>query len=216
MLLNLDIDPADVDPNGIAAALPTGTDWSLAGDAEWLLSGAGDALAHRLGITTAGNEPAGNAPSMTLTGTDADGNVITDTVVLPNATLVETAEYFLTVTSATTGSDTTVGLIDIGWVDEIASKTIPLAWHRNVTSSYWLDVTGTISVSVQFSIDNIEGLAKQSDGQWVEGHASLTAEVADSTAIVVVPVGFSGFRLILVSYTDGAECQLRGSQAEER
>lgn len=214
MLLNLDIDPSNVDPNGIAAALPTGTDWSLTADAEWLLGAAPDTLAHRLGITTAGNEPAGNAPSMVLTGTDADGNVITDTVVLPNATLVETTEYFATVTSATTGANATVGLVDIGWVDEVASATIPLNWHQNVPSNYYLDVTGTLSVSLVFTQDNWRMKAKQSAVKWIEGDATLTAEIADSSAVVTVKSGYSAFRAIFNSYTDTAELQLRATQAE--
>ena len=99
-LQSFDIDPANVNAAGIANDLSTGTAWSFAGDAEWTATSATDGLAHRLVVTTAGNEPAGNAPNLTLVGTDANDNAITDTVVLPNITTVETTLYFKTVTSA--------------------------------------------------------------------------------------------------------------------
>ena len=72
----IDIDPAAVDDNGIADDLPTGSAWAFGTDAEWLANSSGDGLAHRLVITTTGNEPAGNAPVLTLVGTDPDEIVL--------------------------------------------------------------------------------------------------------------------------------------------
>ena len=203
----LSYDPANVDANGIAAALTTDTDWSLSGDAEWLLSSAGDSLAHRLVITTAGNEPAGNGPTMTLTGTDADNHAITDSVVLPNATTIETAKYFKTVTSATTGANATVGLIDIGWVDEIVSPSIRL--DENYQSNWHLDVTGTISIDTDFLIKDwtrAPRLSDQNAEPWLDAVvADLDAETADSATAVVVPEGYRWMRFRVNSYTDTAE-----------
>ena len=64
------------------------TSWNSAETALWVATGAGDGLAHRLGITTTGNEPSGTPSFLTLTGPDADGNTITEPVTMPNATLV--------------------------------------------------------------------------------------------------------------------------------
>ncbi len=47
----IDIDPANVDADGIADALPTGTAWSLSGDAEWLASSSGEVFESRLPLT---------------------------------------------------------------------------------------------------------------------------------------------------------------------
>ena len=317
MLLNLDIDPANVDvdgigdalpvtvadPNGIAAALPTGTSWTQAGDAEyitesvngaksqhiivttaadettpqstmtlvgtdrdgaaitedltlpnagtvvtskqfltvtgisvdvttegvidvgwlitswnsdetalWVATSAGDSLAHRLGVTTTGDEPGGGLnPLLTLTGTDADGYAITETVTLPNATLVETVKYFLTVTEASTGPNAVAGVFDIGWVDEVASETFELDSSRNVPSNYQIDITGTINVSLVFTMDNLF-TSEQSDIKFVAGDAALTSETMD-TAVIVMPSGFTGFRAVVNSYSSGGELQLRATQA---
>ena len=209
-----DFDPANVDVDGIADGLATGTDWSFSATALWLLDRAGDGLAHRLGVTTVGNEPAGNSPSLTLTGTDADDNVITDVVVLPNATLVETTKYFLTVTSATTGSDETVGTMDIGWVDEFVSPTVYL--DEQFQSNWQIDLTGTISIDTDFLMKDIRKgtlLADQNAEPWLDAVvATLDAETADSATAVVVPEGYVGMRFRVNSYSSGAEFQVYQSQ----
>ncbi len=205
----------DVETTGVTDVGWLITSWNSAETALWVATSAGDSLAHRLGITTTGNEPAGADPLLTITGTDADGKPLTETVTLPNATLVETVEYFLTVTEASTGENAVAGVFDIGWVDEVASRTIALAWRKDVPSNYHLDVTGTLSASVQFTQDEYwVAPANQGDIKWSEGDSSLTAETADSSAVVTVKSGYTAFRVIFVSYSSGAELQLRATQAE--
>ncbi len=206
----------DVETTGVTDVGWLITSWNSAETALWVGTSSGDLLAHRLIVTTTGDEPAGADPLLTITGTDADGNVQTETVTLPNATTVETAKYFLTATEGSTGVNAVAGVFDIGWVDEVSSATIKLDWRQHYPSNWWLDVTGTISVDVEFTQDDWESKAQQSDVLWVAGDAALTAETADSTAMVVVPAGFTAARVVLNSYTDTAECQLRGTQAEAR
>jgi len=213
-------DPANADPDGIADALTTGTDWSLSGDSEWLLSSAGDLLAHRLIATTAGDEPANNDPLMTFTGTDADGNVITDTVTLPNATTVESSEYFLTVTSATTGANATVGTVDVGWVDEFVSQSIKL--DGNYQSNWQINLTGTISIDTDWLVkDRLRPplLSEQNVEPWLDGsgvQAALDAETGDSSLAVVVLEGYKWMRFRVNSYTDTAEFDVYFTQKEVR
>lgn len=209
----LDLDPAAVDDNGIADDLPTGTSWSLSGDAEWLADNSGDSLAHQLVITTAGNEPAGNAPTLTLTGTDADGKPQTDTVTLPNATTVETTKYFLTVTSAT-ASAATVGTMDIGWVDEFASKTIVLDHYADTQPSAQVLVTGTINFDIEITLQNPFDdtqaapfdYAGQEDLAWLND-ANFTGKTASLAAQLGIP-GNRAMRVVVNSYTDTAELQV--------
>jgi hypothetical protein len=192
------------------------TSWNLAETALWLIGPLPDFLAHQLVVTTTGNEPAGADPLLTIIGTDADDRVQTETVVMPNATTVETTKYFKTVTEASTGENAVAGVFDIGWVDEVSSETIPLFWRKHVPSNWWLDVTGTLSVSVEFTMDDWRSKEDQAAVLWVAGDAALTAETADSSAVITVKAGYTAARLIYVSYTDTAECQLRGTQAEAR
>ncbi len=214
--LTVDQISVDVETTGVTDVGWLITSWNTAETALWVGTSAGDRLAHRLIVTTTGNEPAGADPLLTLTGTDADGNAITETVTLPNATLVETTKYFLTVTEGSTGDNAVAAVFDIGWVDEVSSKTFALDWRHNYPSNYWLDVTGTILLSVQFTQDDWQQKTEQSDIFWVAGDAALTAETADSSALVTIPSGFTGGRLILTTYSSGAEVQLRGTQAEAK
>jgi len=199
-----DIDPANVDANGIAALLPAGTAWSFSGDAEWLATSAGDSLAHQLVITTVGNEPAGNAPVLTLTGTDADGNVQTEDITLPNATTIETTLYWLTVTSGATQA-ATVDTVDIGWVDEVATHSIPIDWRNSEGATYAVDVTGTIDYTVQEMFDPAQQSSPSQNASW-HNLTALAAKTADLAAVGTVNA--TAVRLLVNSYTDTAEIQL--------
>ncbi len=212
----LSYDPANADADGIADALPTGTDWSLSGDAEWLLSSAGDSLAHRLILTTTGDEPVGNGPTMTLTGTDADDHAITEDRVLPNASTIETVKYFKTVTSATTGSDATINTVDIGWVDEFVSQSNPL--DEKSQSNWHIDLTGTVSIDTDWLVKDWTRtpiLGDQNAEPWLDGsgvQAALDGETTDSSIAVVVLEGYTYMRFRVNSYTNTAEFDVHFSQ----
>lgn len=205
-----DIDPAAADADGIADDLGTGTSWSLSGDAEWLASSASDGLAHQLVITTAADEPGGNAPTLTITGTDADGNTITDTVTLPDSTTVETAKYFLTATSAT-ASAATVGTMDIGWVDEISTPTYMLNRYADTGALVHIDIsTEAMDLTIQVTMQDLNGTDTNSDQStiaWINtGTAGLVT--ASSDVIGRVEAGVNALRVLVNSYTDTAEAQV--------
>lgn len=200
----IDIDPANVDDNNIADDLATGTSWSSS-DAEWLSTSHPDGLAHQLVVTTAGNEPAGNGPDLTITGTDADGKTITDTVTLPNATTVETSKYFKTVTSASADA-ATIDTFDIGFVDEVASKTYPLDNYLPYPPTVQADVTGTINFDIEYTNSDITTNTGQGNFIWVDD-GNWTAVTADQTDDLTLP-GYRAIRVIVNSYSSGAEIQL--------
>lgn len=207
----IDIDPANVDANGIAAALPTGTSWVFGTDAEWVAQSSGDSLAHRLVITTVGNEPAGNAPILTLVGTDPDGIAQTEAITLPNATTIESTKYWLTVPSGSTQA-ATVGVFDIGWVDEVATQTLPLNYRNSEAATFAVDVTGAINYTVQETLDQIHTLDNPSvDASWFDISA-LAAKTADLLAQGTIHATAS--RLVVGSYTDTAEIQFTTMQNE--
>lgn len=205
----IDIDPANVDDNGIADDLPTGTAWAFGTDAEWLATGSGDGLAHRLVITTIGNEPAGNAPILTLVGTDPDGIAQTEAITLPNATTIESTKYWLTVPSGTTQA-ATINTIDIGWVDEVMTPTIPLNYRNTEAATMSVDVTGTINYTIEQTLDNIHGLTNPSvDASWFPLAASSANDI-----LAVGTIHASACRLVTDSYTDTAEIQFTVMQNE--
>jgi len=212
MLHKIDIDPANVNLIGYAS--------NVTGDAFTLTANdSGDSLAHQVSIRNdSANDHSGK--TVTLVGTDANGNPQTEVVTGPGVSAtVESTKYFLTLTSATPSATIGGDTFDIGWVDEVVSKTFVLNHAEHVPSNFWLDVTGTINVDVQFTQTdslNVAAFADQEAAFWVAGDAALTAETADSSAMVVVPAGFTGFRVKVNSYTDTAELQLYATQAQRR
>lgn len=199
-----DIDPANVDTNGIAAALPTGTAWAFGTDAEWVASGSGDGLAHRLNITTAGNEPGGNAPILTLVGTDQDGFAQTEAIVLPNATTIESTKYWLTVPSGTTQA-ATINTFDIGWVDEVMTKLLPINYRAHEAATHAVDVTGTANYTIEETLEEIHpqlNAGTPENLSWFPITA-LTAKAADLKE--PGEVHSTAVRLVVNSYTDTAE-----------
>lgn len=212
-----DFDPANASLTGFLSNA-TGATWTLSA------TSSGDSLAHQVSIR---NDSATDHSAKTaiLTGTDADGDAQTETVSLPaGSATVESTKYFLTLTtvvpSATIGADT----MDIGWVDEFASKTIPLDFYREIPPLVSLNVTGTISLEVQLTnsdvllkgkVDDIPAANRFTDQEsflWIDDDV-LAAVTADSHGkISDWPV--KAMRLIANSYTDTAEVQMGLTQAQ--
>lgn len=212
MLLKLDIDPANVNLIGFASNV-TGDTFVLTAN------NSGDSLAHQVSVRNdTANDHSGK--TLTLVGTDANGNPQTEVITGPGVSAtVESTKYFLTLISVTPSATIGADTFDIGWVDEVASRTVALNHSEHVPSNFWLDITGTINVDVQFTQTDVLSVPTYPDQEahlWVAGDAALTAETADSTAVIVVPAGFAGFRVKVNSYTDTAELQLHVTQAQRR
>ncbi len=211
MLKMIDMDPANENLTGYYSNA-TGT-----GPFTMSATNSGDDLAHQVSLR---NDSANSKSGITftLTGTDADGRPQVETLAGPGSSAtVESTKYFLTLTtvavSATLGADT----VDIGWVDEVASPTYELNWRLNAPSYYYLDVTGTCSIDVQFTISDTTDrrlYTDQNSYKWFIVSASLDDETADSTAAIAIAAGYTGFRIISNSYSSGAEWQTYVSQPE--
>jgi len=202
-LKTFDLDPANASLTGFASNV-TGASFTLTA------STSGDGLAHQVSIR---NDSATDhsGKTITLVGTDENGKAISDVVTGPgNGATVESALYFLTLTSATPSATIGADTFDIGWVDEVAWPWIPLNWRNpNVTGIIQTDVTGTIDYSVWECFQNIL------DGDtpiWrvITALSAKTADVAASSP----SAGATGLRLVVNSYTDGAEIQMYLNQPD--
>lgn len=124
-----------------------------------LASSAGDSLAHQLNFTSAANI---SDHTFLVTGTDENGIAQTETVTGPNANTVESAKYFLAVSSivpnATLGADT----VDIGWVDEFVTPAYRTDRYRDSLQAEVI-VTGTIDYSVQRTLSDMSGTLSWAD-----------------------------------------------------
>src|SRR3990167_3846942 len=202
----LDLDPANANLTGFLSNA-TGATWTLTA------TNSGDFLAHQVSIR---NDTANDHSAKTaiLTGTDADGKAQTETVALPaGSATVESTKYFLTLTSVVPSATIGVDTMDIGWVDEFVTQTIPLNHYANNAASVQVTVTGTINFDVEDTLENPfdSALADQSALDWLND-ANFTAKTA-SLANNLAMTGVRAMRVVVNSYTDTAELQVYITQS---
>lgn len=207
MLLKLRCDPANASLTGFASNMTGAGPWTMTAN------NSGDSLAHQVSCR---NDSANNhsGKTLTLTGTDANGLAQVETMAGPGGSAtVESTKYFLTLdtvaVSATIGADT----FDFGWVDEFTTPAILLDWRRNAPSNWFLDVTGTINLDVDFAVQDVGGV-NEADIKWAVVSSSLDDETSDSTAFVQIASGYTAARVRCNSYTDTAEVTVYASQPE--
>ncbi|MEE8208129.1 MAG: hypothetical protein V3T88_04130, partial [Nitrosomonadaceae bacterium] len=171
-----------------------------------------DGFGHQLDIIDTGADDQTGA-NYTITGTDSDGAAEVENRVGPaSGATIETAKYFLTVTSIEISSPVAASTIDVGTVDEVASKTVPLNYRNFEAATFAVDVTGTIDYTVQETLDEIQLQANPSaDASW-HNITALAAKTADllSQGTTHATAG----RLIINSYSTGAELQFTTMQNE--
>ncbi|MEX2125473.1 MAG: hypothetical protein WD795_16385 [Woeseia sp.] len=166
-----------------------------------------DGLAHKLSVDPSADI---DGIQITIVGTDADNNSITEVIVGATTDTVESAKYFKTIVSVT--PDTTdAATIDVGFVDEVASQIYPLNWREPFPAGlFQLVLTGTASIDFQFFIPDP---ARFPDTSLVPSvvDADLDGEAASVVAFIE-EAGYHGFRVIFNSYTDTAELQIYTAQ----
>lgn len=175
---------AAADPNGIAEDQQLGAAGDLTLDGVLATAGVAELGAQRqVALESAGNISTTN---FTVTGTDDQGRVISETVVGPNTSTVVTALNFRTVTQiaadAAFATDIEVGTNGVG-----ASQEIPLDQYISPFNvSLFLGITGTVDVTVQFTADDIFGDAP-GPFNWTD-HPDLTGITANDDATFISPV----------------------------
>ena len=202
----IDIDPANANLTGFASNV-TGAAFTITTTAT------SDGLAHQVSIR---NDSATDhsGKTVTLVGTDADGRAQTEVVTGPGSSAtVESTKYFKTLTSATPSATIGADTFDIGWVDEVASQTIPLNWRSNTPALVHVVVTGTINYDIEATLQDIYNngsapftFTDQEDAAWFNdaNFTAKTASLADDLALA----GYRAIRIVINSYTDTAELQV--------
>ena len=170
-----------------------------------------DGLAHKISIR---NDSVTNhsAKTMTLVGIDQDGFALTQVIAGPGASAtVQSLGYFLMLTSVTPSATIGADTFDIGWVDEVASRIIPIDYMSVNPASIFVDVTGTINYTVQQTLDNVlTSAAAARAAQWTP---DTTAESRTADSIGSMLAGSSAVRIIINSYSPNAELQFYVNQS---
>lgn len=212
--LKIDIDPADIDADGLADGnASTGATVTLDGA---LTSGgtftSADGLGRQICIKDNSTVDQSGA-TFTITGTDADGRAQVEAVTGPGSgATVESTKYFKTVTSIAITSPASACTVDIGTVDEFATKTYVVPSRNETPHTVQLEVTGTISLDLQVTVQDpfVNDPSPfdhddQEDLAWIvdANHDNKTASQLNKLAFC----GVRAFRIIANSYTNGAEIQ---------
>jgi hypothetical protein len=214
-----DVDPPDVDVDGIAEAQTT------AGAADLILNGAlcdlgtagrfdiGDSYSSGVGGVQLVFDSAGdiNTVVFTITGKDADGKPQTETVTGVTTTEVETTKYWSQVTRIAADSEVTSN-VTVGTVDEVVGRAYVLDYVRSPQATIAVNVTGTIDYSVEQTFDPPQqaDFDLQQEASWYPISDDLTGETVDRVGAAAS--GATAVRLKVNSYSSGAEIQMTVTQ----
>ena len=206
-----DIDPAALDPDGIAESQ------SITAPAAMVLNGAlcvlgtalqfdiGDAYSAGIGGVKLVFDSAGdiNTNVFTIIGKDQDGFSITETVTGVTTTAVSTTKFYSQVTSITP-SITTTSNVFVGTVTgELSTPTIPLNRYSDIAAVVGATgVTGTCQFDLQETLDDLRTASGTNVPAWFNIVGGQTVDVSAEAS-----VGATGVRLKFDSYSDGAELQ---------
>lgn len=201
----LDIDPANLDADGLAAANDS-SGATLALDAALTLGGtftSADGLGRQVAITDTSTKNQA-AATFTIIGTNANGEAITDDVVGPaSGATVLSAKQFLTITSITIDTPVATSTVNVGTTQIIESKTIPVNWMENVGCTVAImGAIGTFQVDIEETFDDILANGVDSANFWEK----QTDKSADGAFGMTARA--TGVRVNFDSYTSGAEFQL--------
>lgn len=160
----------------------TGGTWTLSA------TNSGDSLAHKV---TVRNDSATDhsAKTAVLTGTDANGLPLTETINLPAGTsTVTSTNYFLTLTTVVPSATIDADTMDIGWAAASCTATHYPKTKGPAMTQFNIGIgcrvtSGTPTYSIQHTYD---GTA------WFE-HATITAKTASFDGTITSPV--AGIRL---------------------
>jgi hypothetical protein len=158
-LKQLDVDPANLDPNGICENQTGSENDPLTLDGALCDLGTagqfdiGDAYSDGVGGVKLLFDSAGDVSTVifTITGKDQDGISVTENVTGVTTTAVSTSNYYSQVTAIATSVAAYASNVFVGTVTgELATRTIPLNHHSQIAASMAVSgLTGTCQYDVQ-------------------------------------------------------------------
>jgi hypothetical protein len=92
--------------------------------------------------------------SFTVVGTDANGSTISEVLAGPNTATVESVLYFASITSITASGGVVGGTVQVGTTGDVTSRWVRMDSWANAQSVAQVDTSGTITYSVQTSMDD--------------------------------------------------------------
>jgi hypothetical protein len=192
------------DDNSIALAQQLGEAGNLTLAGAEVTAGvwtATDGLAHQIGVACAGDI---NTVVFTITGTDREGRVLTDTVTGVNGDTVETTKYFYTISqiaaSAAVGTD-----VIVGTVDEVISKVFVTDYRGVDQYTIAVDIGGTLNYDIEYTFQDIHNTSSTQSVTWVNHSEIVNETTSQDSYVEAMPIAF---RLAVNSYSSGATAKV--------
>jgi len=163
----------------------------------------------------------------TVVGQDADGNTITETASLPNNTSAGSVYAYAFVSSITLSATTGAVLVSVGTTNSLASsaltKTIPTDFYARTGATIIVEVTGTVTYTVQETFDSILSGTNTTAATWYSGSLSTDTQNTSGGGTVGANLvgksstnsrsqgdkGVTGLRVLIGAYTGGATLTMR-------
>lgn len=205
-----DIDPINVDPDGIAEnqTTPGAANLVLNGALSDFGSGVFDVYlsgySSGVGGVRIAIDSAGDISSVVFTvyGTDQDGIARTETITGVTTVAVNSVTYWQTITRIAAGA--AVGSnVFVGPVDQLATATLPLNWRNDFPATFVVGgVTGTLQYDIDETNSELGAATDPTTLVWAVTQSNKTADLTGSL------LNYStAARLRFDSYSSGAELQ---------
>jgi predicted DNA-binding ribbon-helix-helix protein len=215
----LDMDPLDVDTNGIAENQTTAGAADLDLDGAQVVDGVWDihavpttAYSEGVGGVRIAIDSAGDVSSVVFTvyGTDQDGIARTETITGVTTSAVNSVTFWQTITRI--AADAAVGSnVFVGAIDQIVSETLPLNWRNNYSATFVVDITGTLQYDIEESNSEMAAYTDPVDLVWGVTQSNQTADLTGSCLNYTTAA-----RVRWDSYSSGAEMQFSLRQNDYR
>lgn len=178
--------PAALDADGICLSQTKASSGSLT--LNGALAGTTLDYARQIAVASSANIA---ARVFTITGTDANGRSITDTVTGVNNNSVNTTKYFATVSDVSVDASFSANNVTVGTTAALATKLHLLNPHDDIGAQVAVElVSGTATWSIQETFSEITAAAS-------EVFVAPTAHAAKSaTTVAQIDVGAKALRLV--------------------
>lgn len=210
MYVNYDMDPINVDPDGICENQTT------AGAADLVLNGVlCDLNGGTFDVTVGGYstgiggvriaiDSAGDIHTVIFTvyGTDQDGVSRTETITNVTTTAVNSVIFWKTITRI--AADSAVGSnVFVGPIDQIITPTLPLNWRLDFPATFDVNtLTGTCQYDIESTLSTFDVNTDPTTLTWFVAQSNKTADLLGELQRYT-----TGVRLRFDSYSSGAELQ---------
>lgn len=140
-----------------------------------------------------------------VVGKDADGRAQSETVTGVTTSPVETTKFYSEITSITPDATIGVETLDVGFVDELVSETIPLDPELAFYVRY--DESGTLETDIELLMEDPGLSGDQEAMTWTLYDAQLD-DILDGERFAIGP-GYTAARVRVNSFTAGASLTAR-------